>query len=136
MARLPWKARFDAATSSTDPRPRALAFVLRNIRDDGEDAIFDLLGRLADMLDPPPDHSGVTLRMIKPRGGSTADAELQLEIFSELRDGILKGHKPIAIIYGAARKFGVSERTVSRLFETAKDDVEESRAAADSQCPD
>lgn len=136
MARLPWQLWFDACTSRDGPNQTALAEQLRSIAKSGGKCPPELLLALAELLDPPADYSGTTMRMVRPKGGKTIDWRQQYAMASDLRDSIVKRVKPLAAVYEVSKRYGVSERTVWRTYETVKASTEEGHSTADIENAD
>lgn len=123
MARFPWRWWLNIeGKGDRAPDPDALARGLRELAKGSEPVPPELLNALADMLDQPKGYAGVTLRMVRPRGGRQATHDTQLiayDAYTELYDGRGEprtGVKRDAVIYAVASKHGCDESTVRRAL--------------------
>ena len=57
---------------SSPPDPAMMAYGLRAMANNPTQCPPDLLRALADMFDPPADHSSATLKIARPKGGRSA----------------------------------------------------------------
>lgn len=131
MAELPWQVWFDGCTSRHNPDATALAGHLRAVASSGKPCPPDLLIALAELLDPPSGYLGTTMRLIRPKGGKGVDWRQQYEMANDVRQRVLEGVKPIAVVFEVAQQYGISERSAWRAYNTVKAAMGEEQAPTD-----
>lgn len=100
-------------TTATDPSspadPAMMAYGLRQLADDPTKCPPDLLRALADMFDPPAEHSGATLKIARPRGGRSA--RLDAWAIGQEADELAERDGYASAIAAVCAKHGCSETT-------------------------
>ncbi|WP_242120526.1 hypothetical protein [Sphingomonas lacusdianchii] len=98
-----------AVDSSSPPDPAMMAYGLRQLADDPTNCPPDLLRALADMFDPPAEHSGATLKIARPRGGR--NARLDAWAIGQEADELAERDGYASAIAAVCAKHGCSETT-------------------------
>ncbi len=88
-----------------------LAYGLRQIADDPASCPPDLLRALADMFDPPAQHTGATAKIVRPRGGKASG--LDAWAIGQEADELAERDGFTSAIVAICAKHGCSETTNS-----------------------